>query len=355
MPSTNSHLFPPQPAATIAQQHFNVRNETPQQQLLLWRERMGSVLDLLPSLVQLEQPFHAWVNSYTVGELGFADLYSDPVRAERSLARISTDSACNCFLFSVCIDGYSHTMEGRYATRSAPFKAKILVVDMDQPIRMQAHRHRMSAFLVPRALMESILPDADALHGRAIDDSSPMARLLIAHAATLNEQIASMSVEEADAALRAAIQLLVAAFGKQARLSGNTRAAARAVMFSQARAYIKKHLHTPDLSAEKVLRALQLPRDTLYRLFQHEGGIAAYINDCRLRAAADEIAHFPHLALKDIAYGLGFNSASAFSRTFRREYDMTPQDLREHAARHIPANSIFATRYHSESSRILSH
>ena len=35
--------------------------------------------------------------------------------------------------------------------------------------------------------------------------------------------------------------------------------------------------------------------------------------------------------------------------------DMTPQDLREHAARHIPANSIFATRYHSESSRILSH
>lgn len=208
---------------------------------------------------------------------------------------------------------------------------------------MQAHHHRMSAFFVPRALMESILPDADALHGRAIDDSSAVARLLIAHTVTLNEQIAGMRVEEADAALRSAIQLLTAAFGKQARLSGNARAAARAAMFGQVRRYIGKHLHAPDLSAKRILRALQLPRDTLCRLFEHEGGIAAYINDCRLRAAADEIASFPHLAVKGIAYGLGFNSAFAFSRTFRREYGMTPQDLRAHVAQNIPANSIFGT------------
>lgn len=34
------------------------------------------------------------------------------------------------------------------------------------------------------------MPDADALHGRGIDGMAPLARLLIAHAATLNEQIA---------------------------------------------------------------------------------------------------------------------------------------------------------------------
>lgn len=325
----------PQSAATIAHQHYDVRNEAPTKQLLAWRERTGSVLDLLPTLAQLEQPFQAWVNRYTVGELSFADLYSDPVRVERSVARISTDRACHHFYFMVCVEGDSHTMEGRYATRSVPFRTKILALDLDQPIRMQAHRHRVSAFFAPRALIESILPDADALHGRGIDDTTPVARLLIAHTATLNEQIAGMSAEEADAALRSTIQLLVVAFGKQARLSGNARAAVRAAMFGQVRVYIRKHLHMPDLSAEKVVRALQLPRDTLYRLFEHEGGIAAYINDCRLRAAANDIARFPHLALKDIAYGLGFSSASAFSRTFRREYDMTPQDLRANVARQV--------------------
>lgn len=328
-----SPLRPP-PAATIACQHYDVRNEAPRHQLLAWRERTGRVLDLLPSLAQLEQPFQAWSKRFTVGDLSFADLYSDPVRVERSVARISTDRACNYFYFMVCVEGDSHTMEGRYATRAAPFRTKILALDLDQPIRMQAHRHRVSAFFAPRALIESILPDADALHGRGIDDTTPVARLLIAHTATLNEQIADMSAEEADAVLRSTIHLLVAAFGKQARLSGNARAAARAAMFGQVRAYIREHLHAPDLSAEKLLRALRLPRDTLYRLFEHEGGIAAYINDCRLRAAADDIVRYPHLALKDIAYGLGFNSASAFSRTFRREYDMTPQDLREHVARY---------------------
>ena len=313
---------------TVEREYFAAKDSAVDLQLLMWRERMGSVLDLLPSKTQVERPFDAWVHRYSVGNLSFADLYSDPIRVERSLARISVERACDFFLFCICVDGDSHTLEGKYARR-APFRTKILAIDLDQPIRMQGHRHRFSSFFVPRQMLESILPNADTLHARSLDDSTPLARLLINRTAILNEQIGSMNVVEAKRNLWNMTQLIVGAFGKQARLSGNTRAAIRSVMFDHVRTYIKKSLDNPELSAEMVLRKLQLPRDTLYRMFEHEGGIAAYISDCRLRSAAEDIARLPLIPLKDIAYGVGFNSASAFSRAFRRCYDISPQELRE--------------------------
>jgi AraC-like DNA-binding protein len=328
-------LLHPRSKSLIQQSYFDVRNESVGKQLLSWRERMGGVLDVLPSLIQTEQPFEASVTRYTVGDLSFSDLYSDPLRVERSLARISVDRACNFFLFAVCVEGDSHTMEGKYSKRNTPARPKILALDLDQPLRMQGHRHRFSTFFVPRAMVESIVPDADSLHARAIDDSTPLARFLIKNTAMLNQEIASMSVEDASCALRSTIQLLATAFGKQAKLCGGTRAALRAIMFNRARGYIKAHLDDPELGAEKLLHALQLPRDTLYRMFEHEGGIASYICDLRLRTASNDIVKFPNLAIKDIAYGVGFNSASAFSRAFRRVYGLTPQDLRTHVASHI--------------------
>ena len=76
------------------------------------------------------------------------------------------------------------------------------------------------------------------------------------------------------------------------------------------------------------LQALQLPRLTLYRLFEHEGGLGAYIRNRRLREAADELVKFPNLPVMDIAYGRGFKSASDFTPAFRRTYEIAPQDLR---------------------------
>ncbi|WP_116124119.1 helix-turn-helix domain-containing protein [Paraburkholderia sp. BL6669N2] len=53
-----------------------------------------------------------------------------------------------------------------------------------------------------------------------------------------------------------------------------------------------------------------------------------YIRHLRLRRAANELIRYPHLAVTAIAYGLGFKSASDFTRAFGRAYGMAPQDFR---------------------------
>ena len=319
-------------ASGIVHSHFNVQGEALQRQLLAWRDRVGHIMDVLPSLSQLENPFSASIDRYAVGELVFTDCRSDALLLERSVARISTDSIRD-YVFHVFLEGGVESVAGVYPQRrsvsnSAQSEVSILALDMNQPVRMQRTACRVLTFFVPGELVEAAFPDAGAIHGRVIENTTPLTRLLIEHIASLNQNLTGMSASEADSALRASTHLLVAAFGKQARLSGDTRAAARAAMFGQVRRYIQMRLHQADLSPEGLLNALQLPRPTLYRLFEHEGGLGTYIRNRRLREAADELVQYPHLAVMDIAYGLGFKSASDFTRAFRRAYDMSPQDLR---------------------------
>ncbi|MEO8598716.1 MAG: helix-turn-helix domain-containing protein [bacterium] len=318
-------------ASGIIHSHFNVQNEAPQQQLLAWRDRVGNIIDVLPSLAQVDNPFSASINCYTIGELKFTDCRTDPLVLERSVARISTDNIRD-YVFHVFIEGGLDPAAGfNPQRRNAPSVASIVALDMNQPVRMHRNTCRVLTLFVPRALVDAAFPEAETLHGRVIRNKTPLVRLLIAHVASLNHNMARISASEADSALRASVQLLVAAFGKQAGLSGTTRAAARAAMFGQVRRHIKANLHQAELSPEGLLIALQLPRTTLYRLFEHEGGIGAYIRNCRLREAADELVKFPGMAVMSIAYGLGFKSTSDFNRAFRRAYAMAPQDLRAHA------------------------
>jgi AraC-like DNA-binding protein len=323
----------------IDHSHFNVGAEaTPERQVLAWRTRVGHVMDMPVTLAQMAQPFSAAIDRYIVGDMVFTDSRTDPLTLVRSIARISTDNVRD-IAFRVFLEGeVRFAGSGRAAAGSAdpaPPRGTILALDMDQPLRLQVGACRVLTFFVPRARVENSIADAATLHGRVLTPGAPLARMLTAHVAALAARVGAMDTAEVGAALRVAGDLFIAAFAKDAGLGldGGGRAAVRAAAVGQARRYIDANVHQAELSTRGLIDALGLPRATLYRWFEHEGGIAAYICERKLRAAADEISKFPHLAVKDIAYGLGFNSASTFTRAFRRQYDMTPQDLRDHVGR----------------------
>jgi AraC-like DNA-binding protein len=201
-------------------------------------------------------------------------------------------------------------------------------MDMNQPVRMLRHACHVLTLFVPGSLLQDVFPDPAAIHGRVIGPEKPMARLIIERAAALARSIGTMPAEDTDRSLRALAQLIVEAFGQEAGLSGNTRAIARAAMYDRVRRFVHAHLQDSELTPEGVLDALGLPRASMYRLFQTEGGLGAYIRHLRLRAAADDLIRFPSIPVKDIAYSVGFKSASDFTRAFRRAYDVAPNEIR---------------------------
>lgn len=317
----------------IVHSYFNVQAQAPQRRLLAWRDRVGHVIDVVPSLSDLDKPFQASIDRYSVGDLVFTDCRSDSMLLERSLARISTDNVRD-YVFQVFLEGDVDNLTVRASPRNrTSSRASILALDMGQPVRMRRNSARLLTFFVPGTVAAEVFPDPESIHGRTIRDETPLTRLVIEHVTALSQNIAGMDAKAADSAIRSSAQLLVSAFGKQAGLSGNARAAARAAMFGRVRRYVQANLRRESLSPETVLNALELPRPTLYRLFQHEGGLGAYIRHLRLRHAADELARRQHLTVTEIAYGLGFKSSPDFTRAFRRAYGMAPQDFRALSSR----------------------
>ncbi|MFD1556925.1 helix-turn-helix domain-containing protein [Paraburkholderia silviterrae] len=310
-------------------ERFSTAHEASHLQLPAWRQRLGHYLDVPISRADLACGFHGTIDAWRGADLAFVDSRTDPVAQTRSAARISTD-AMRQYVFHVLVDGTIETRTGthpkRVATQSAP---GILALDMGQPMQMTRTGCRVLAFFLPRTLLASVLPEPESIHGSVVEYRSPIARLIPAQIADLARNIEHMSASESWEAMRACALLIGAAFGKEAGLTGNARAAVRAAAFAHVRRYIDENLHESDLSPDSVLRVSQLSRPTLYRLFEHEGGLAAYIRNRRLSQAAEELRRYPHKAVVEIAYGLGFNSASDFNRAFRRAYEMSPLDFRQ--------------------------
>ena len=326
-------------ALELKHNHFNVSAESVPRQLLAWRERVGHVIDVMPLLTQVEAPFHGVIDRYDLGTGRFTVCLSDAMALNRSVARISTDTQRD-YVFQVFMAGGIESVgSGGLSLRRGHSTASIFATDLNQPIRMQRSACQVLTFFVPRPVVDAAFPHAEAIHGRVFENASPLMQLFIEQVLAFSRNLPGLNAQEADSAFNVSVQLLLAALGKQTKLSGNARAAVRAAMFDKARRYIQANLHQTSLSPESLLDALQLPRLTLYRLFEHEGGLGAYIRNRRLREAADELVKSPNLPVLDIAYGLGFKSASDFSRAFRRTYDMAPQDLRFIASQRLRNSS----------------
>ena len=330
----------PSPAPKL--NRFTVCGELQNRQLLAWRERVGHVIDVIPSRAQVASPFSGVIDRYDLGNRFLTDCRTDSLTLERSVARISTDNQRD-FGFHIFIAGGVDSV-GKCATsrRAGHNPGSIFAFDLNQPLRMQRSACQLLALSVPRPVVEAVLPHAEAIHGRLFENTLPLTQLLVEHVTALARDLPGLSANQASSAFDTSMQLLLATLGKQAKLSGSARAAVRAAMFDKARRYVQANLHQATLSPESLVAALQLPRATLYRLFEHEGGLGAYIRHCRLREAADELVKFPNLPVMDIAYGLGFKSPQDFTRAFRRAYEMTPQDLRVNALQRL--NNAPATR-----------
>lgn len=286
-------------------------------------------MDLKVTRDSLLAPFHAAIDRYLIADMSFTDCRCDGVTLQRSLARISTDSARH-HAIQVFVEGSAGVVVGERRNPQAR-QGGILLTDLGQPIEMRREATRALSFFVPRITMDAIFMEAEAAHGRIVETDTPLSRLAVAHAVALSRDLPTMTPESAVHAMNTGVELLVGALRRGVGLDGSTRAAVRSAVLARARRLIDADPGQAGLSPTRLLSKLEISRATLYRLFEPEGGVQAYIRKSRLRAAAQDLVRYPHLAVNDIAYGLGFNSPSDFTRAFRRTLGMSPRDLRAYA------------------------
>lgn len=309
--------------------HFTVAREQRGLQAPAWSDYVGRILDSPVSRSQMEQGFKGEIDSYVLSDMIYLDSRTDALSQARTLARISRDSVRD-YVFHVAMEGIMETTVGDvHEKKSAQFVPGILALDMGQPMHMVRPTYsRVLAFFLPRAMVEAEIPDAESIHGQVVGYTTPLTRLILDRLMALCSTLPDLPADEAEEAIRVCAGLILAAFKKHSRRSAGAQAAMQAALRNQVRDFIEINLRYGDLSTETILSSFPIPRPTLYRMFEQEGGIGTYIRNRRLREAAEELAKASHVSIMEIAYGWSFNSASDFTRAFRRAYGMTPQDFR---------------------------
>jgi len=93
-------------------------------------------------------------------------------------------------------------------------------------------------------------------------------------------------------------------------------------------AYIQEHLNQ-NLTLAEVAAVVHMSPHYFASLFKQSVGLAPhqYITACRIEKAKSLLAH-PHLSITEICHQVGFQSQSAFTRTFRKHTSTTPKAYR---------------------------
>ena len=94
--------------------------------------------------------------------------------------------------------------------------------------------------------------------------------------------------------------------------------------------HIKSNLDK-DLSLEKLASISLFSKFYFHRVFKSMCGenLNDFVNRTRIESSAFFLIHRPESPITSIAYDVGFSSPSAYSRAFKKRYDMTPSLWRD--------------------------
>ena len=233
---------------------------------------------------------------------------------------------------TLCLQGEMRFSSGRRELTLRP--GDIGLIDMAQPNRTVLlgggdHVHLMGLIL-QRAVLAPRLAHPDSATASLLPASHHHARLLASQFAALWQDPAA-EAGSLSAPIDSMAEIVAAAVGRAADAEGDVERAERHLYRAMIKRHIAANLESDALTAADLCRRFQIPRASLYRLFEADGGLARYVQEQRLnRALIWLIAPASQgKRLIDIALDLQFSSDSTFVRAFRRQFGLTPGEIRQ--------------------------
>jgi AraC-like DNA-binding protein len=185
---------------------------------------------------------------------------------------------------------------------------------------------------VPRAMFEQTVVSLDDALMRPIPGDRGALRLLVNYAGWLLNAGSSIDQQLRNVSVRHVQDLLALTVGPSADFADTARTRGlRAARLKLAKSYIVAHSHRREVSVGSLAATLNVTPRYVQRLFEADGTtFSEYLMEQRL-ARAHRLLCEPgasHTAISTIAYDVGFGDLSHFNRRFRRQYGLTPRELR---------------------------
>lgn len=211
-------------------------------------------------------------------------------------------------------------------------RGDILVWDSTRPMRfvVRERLHKISAVL-PLARFRHWRPGSWRSMQHRLDGSTGAGRVLARYIAGLPGHFIGDNPIQGDGLTEATLALLTHALGRDA---DHETATLRGAQLFRIRKYIDENLFQPDLAPPMIAEAHRISIRYLHWLFEETGvTVLQFIIKERLQRCRRELA-IPAMhcrTITDIALSWGFHDLTHFSRRFRQEFGLSPQEFRRQA------------------------
>lgn len=295
--------------------------------IAVWREYYGQVM----MRVDLEPPrdmtFEARNRCLSLPGLQLMESSSSPVMVSRG-GRYLADGNDDVVLAIARSGAIVINSGGREQGLSA---GEAVVLSGGEAASYQRTRTGQSLTLrVPRALFDSTVVSVEDALMRPISGRGALKLMedyatWLLHAGNVDQQLLNLSVRHIQ-------DLLILAIGPTADFADTARTRGlRAARLKLAKSWIAANSHRHELSVAALAAHLNVTPRYVQRLFETDGTtFSEFVLALRL-ARAHRLLCEPRVnaaAISAIAYDVGFGDLSYFNRRFRRQYGMTPREVR---------------------------
>jgi AraC-like DNA-binding protein len=295
----------------------------------MWREHYGRTLFRVDIEPVKEQPFHACVTSRSVPGLRLMQGIMSPARVTRTKEYIADGNNELALVINQI---------GETAVRA---RGQEIVLREGDGVLMSSEeitafdrscRGGSCSLRIPHSMLSPLVVDIDDAVMRHIPRHTEAIRLLTSYVSALLDGNALRIQKLRQSSVTHVYDLVALILGAESDVEDIARTRGlRAARLRKARAYVIENSGRHDLSIGSVAAHLGITPRYLQRLFESSGStFTAFLLGQRLARAHRMLcdSRFAERPVSTVAYDAGFSDLSYFNRCFRKQYGLTPRDVR---------------------------
>lgn len=302
---------------------FETMSLPPHEQFGAWRTWYSSLFDTAADRTE-DQGFPAHSDTWSLRGLAISDGDAPAVTTARTKTLIRRNPVDH-WVLTVYRRGtvaFRTSGEALAVEPNVPF-----VVSLADEMTATETDYSRVQFYLSRNAFSGIAALLDGFRTGSLQ--TPEGRLLADYMMLLARNVRDLPADDGPRLVPAVEAMVAACLAPSASRVANAREQVDFTLMERVRRTVRVHLRSPSLGPDRLCREAGTSRSQLYRLLEGEGGVAHYIQRQRLSESFVMLCDVSTaLPIGRIAEMLCFADASSFSRAFRREFHMTPRDVR---------------------------
>ena len=235
----------------------------------------------------------------------------------------------DAYFFVVLLSGqYRLEQQGREACL---LPGDMTIYDATRPHKIDcAGEFAKLIVTIPRRTMTTVFGEPDACSALRIASHKGVGAIASSFLRSWSANLDHMTSQELTEVSQSSLNLLALTLAN-IKPDGIKRSDQRLMTRRRIKLFIEQNLSNPQLDSLMIASGVSLSTRYINSLFAEENhSLMRYVLERRLARCHQEIinSRCTGLSISEIAFRWGFNELSHFSRTFRRQYGLSPRDFK---------------------------